>query len=192
MRPDLPGSVNFGFDVAGRGFKPNDPLSVALDGLSGRLRGLAASGGGKLTHAGDTWTFQQVGVGLGRTHLALDGSIDRTADLRFALTAQDLSLLSASGRGRLQANGTIRGPLASPDIVATAQGTDILYDGVALAQFDAKVDFDPTSQPAVVDRCASATAALPAPHSAQPGLHFRRSGCRRQPPICRCRRQGFT
>jgi translocation and assembly module TamB len=146
VRPDLPGSVNFGLDVGGRGFKPNAPLSVALDGISGRLRGLAASGGGKLTHAGDTWTFQQIRVGLGRTRLALDGSIDRSADLRFAVTAEDLSLLSASGRGRLQANGTIRGPLDSPDIVATAQGTDILYDGVSLAGFDAKVDFDPTSQ----------------------------------------------
>ncbi len=146
VRPDLPGSVNFGFDVGSRGFKPNDPLSVTLNGLSGRLRGLAASGGGKLTHAGDTWTFQQIRVGLGRTHLALDGSIDRSADLRFALTAEDLSLLSATGRGRLQADGTIRGPLDSPDIVATAHGTDILYDGVSLAGLDAKVDFDPTSQ----------------------------------------------
>jgi len=146
VRPDLPGSVNFGVDLGGRGFKPSAPLSVAIDGLSGRLRGLAASGGGKLTHAGDTWTFQQVRVGLGRTRLALDGSIDRSANLRFALTAEDLSLLSAGGRGRLQANGTIRGPLDSPDIVATAQGADVLYDGVSLAGFDAKVDFDPTSQ----------------------------------------------
>ena len=146
LRPDLPGSVNFGLEVGGIGFKPNAPLSVALDGLSGRLRGLAASGGGKLTHAGDTWTFQQVRVGLGRTRLALDGSIDRTANLRFALTAEDLSLVSASGRGLLQANGTIRGPLESPDVVASAQGTDILWDGVSLAGFDAKVDFDPTSQ----------------------------------------------
>jgi len=146
VRPDLPGSVNFGVEVGGRGFKPNAPLSVALDGLSGRLRGLAASGGGKLTHAGDTWTFQQVRVGLGRTHLALDGSIDRAANLRFAVTAEDLSLLSAGGRGRLQAAGTIRGPVASPDIVATARGAGILYDGISLSGFDAKVDFDPTSQ----------------------------------------------
>lgn len=146
VRPDLPGSVNFGMDVGGRGFKPNDPLSVTLDGLSGRLRGLAASGGGKLTHAGDTWTFQQIRVDLGRTRLALDGSIDRSADLRFALTAEDLSLISATGRGRLQAGGTIRGPLDSPDIVATAHGTDVLYEGVSLAAFDAKVNFDPTSR----------------------------------------------
>ena len=146
VRPDLPGSVNFGMDVGGRGFKPSDPLSVTLDGLSGRLRGLAASGGGKLTHAGDTWTFQQVRVGLGRTSLALDGSIDRSANLRFAVTAEDLSLLSADGRGRLQADGTIHGPVDSPDIVATAHGADILYEGVSLAGFDAKVDFDPTSQ----------------------------------------------
>jgi translocation and assembly module TamB len=146
LRPDLPGSVDFGIAIAGRGFKAGDPLSIDVDGLSGRLRGVAASGGGKLTHAGDMWTFQQVRIGLGRTRLALDGRIDRSADLRFAVTAGDLSLLSAGSRGRLQADGTIRGPVDSPDVIATAHGTDILYDGIALAGFDAKIDFDPTSQ----------------------------------------------
>ncbi|HEV2272047.1 MAG TPA: translocation/assembly module TamB domain-containing protein [Steroidobacteraceae bacterium] len=146
LRPDLPGSVGFGVTVAGRGFKPGDPISVTVDGIDGRLRGLAASGGGMLTHVGDAWTFQQVRVGLGRTHLALDGRIDRAADLRFALTAEDLSLLSAGSRGHVQADGTIRGPLATPDILAAAHGADILYQGVSLASFAAKVDFDPTSR----------------------------------------------
>lgn len=146
LRPDLPGSVNFGLAVGGRGFKPDDPLSVAIDGLSGRLRGVAANGGGKLTHSGDVWTFQQIRVGLGRTRLALDGRLDRTADLRFAVTAEDLSLLSAGARGHLQADGTIRGPLDMPDIVASARGADILYDGVSLSSFDAKMDFDPSSR----------------------------------------------
>ncbi|HEX4268059.1 MAG TPA: translocation/assembly module TamB domain-containing protein [Steroidobacteraceae bacterium] len=146
LRPDLPGSVDFGLEVAGRGFKAGDPISLTLEGLRGRLRGLAASGGGNLTHAGDTWTFQQLRVGLGRTRLALDGSIDRSADLRFAVTAEDLSLISADGRGQLQADGSIHGPLDSPDIVATAHGTGVLYDGVSLAAFNAKVDFDPTSR----------------------------------------------
>ena len=146
LRPDLPGSLNFGLAVDGRGFKPGDPITVAVNGLSGRLRGVAASGGGKLTHAGDTWNFQQVRVGLGRTRVSLDGRLDRVADLRFAVTAQDLSLLSAGSRGRLQASGTIRGPLDTPDILATAHGVDLLYDGVSLSSFDAKVDFDPTSR----------------------------------------------
>ncbi len=145
-RPDLPGSLDFGVAVSGRGFEAGDPISVTVAGLSGRLRGVAASGGGKLAYAGDTWTFQQIRVDLGGTRLALDGRIDRTADLRFGVTAQDLSLLSAGSRGRVQASGTIRGPLASPDILASARGADILYDGVSLASFDAKVDFDPTSR----------------------------------------------
>ncbi|HJS91315.1 MAG TPA: translocation/assembly module TamB domain-containing protein [Steroidobacteraceae bacterium] len=146
LRPDLPGSLNFGMALSGQGFNAGDPVRVAIDGLSGRLRGVAASGGGKLTHAGNTWTFQQVRLGLGRTRLALDGRIDRTADLRFAVTAQDLSLLSAGSRGHVEANGTIRGPLDGPDILASAKGADILYDGVSLAAFDARVDFDPTSR----------------------------------------------
>ncbi|MGH8270027.1 MAG: hypothetical protein ACRES1_08160, partial [Steroidobacteraceae bacterium] len=146
LRPDLPGSLNFAVAMAGRGFKAGDPLDVTVDGLSGRLRGVAASGGGKLTHAGDTWTFQQVRVDLGRTRLAVDGRLGRSADLRFAVTAEDLSLLSAGDRGRVQADGTIRGPLDAPDILASARGSDLLYDGVSLASFEAKVDFDPTSR----------------------------------------------
>lgn len=144
-RPDLPGSLAFGVAISGRGFKAGDPISVTVAGISGRLRGVAASGGGKLAYAGDTWTFQQIRVALGRTRLALDGRIDRTADLRFAVTAQDLSLLSAGSRGRVQASGTIRGPLDAPNVLATAQGEDIRYGGVSLAGFDAKVDFDPSS-----------------------------------------------
>ena len=146
LRSHLPGSVAFEVAIAGQGFKTGDPISVAVDGLSGQLRGLAASGGGKLTHAGDTWTFQRVRVGLGRTRLALDGRIDRAADLRFALAAEDLSLLSAGSRGHVEAAGTIRGRIDSPDIDATAHGADILFEGIALAGFDAKVDFDPTSR----------------------------------------------
>ncbi|MBW4053193.1 MAG: hypothetical protein HIU85_17380 [Proteobacteria bacterium] len=145
-RPDLPGSLNFGVAISGRGFKADDPISVTVSGLSGRLRGVAASGGGELTRAGDAWTFQRIRVGLGRTRLALDGRIDRTADVRFAVAAQDLSLLSAGARGTVQASGAVRGPLDSPDILATARGAGILYDGVSLASFDAKVDFDPTSR----------------------------------------------
>jgi translocation and assembly module TamB len=146
IRPDLPGSLDFGLEAAGRGFKASDSLSVQIEGLRGRLRGVPASGGGQLVHAGDTWTFQQVRVGLGHARLALDGRIDRAADLRFSVTAEDLSLLSAGSRGRVEASGTLRGPLAAPDINATAQGSDILYQGMALARFDAKLDFDPTSQ----------------------------------------------
>jgi translocation and assembly module TamB len=146
LRPDLPGSLDFGVTLSGRGFDAGDPLRVTIDGLSGRLRGVAASGGGTLAHAGDTWSFQRIRIGLGRTHLALDGRIDRAADLRFAVTAEDLSLLQAGGRGSVEANGTIRGQIASPDIRANAKGADILYDGVSLAAFDARVDFDPTSR----------------------------------------------
>jgi len=145
IRRDLPGSLNFGLAIAGRGFKAGDPLSVEIDDLGGRLRGVSASGGGRLTHTGDTWTFQQIRVGLGRTRLALDGHIDRTADLRFGVTAEDLSLLSAGSRGRLEAAGTIRGPLSAPAVVATGHGSDLLYEGMGLAGFDARIDFDPAS-----------------------------------------------
>jgi translocation and assembly module TamB len=146
LRPDLPGSLDFAVAISGQGFKAGDPISVAVNGLSGRLRGVAASGGGKLIRAGDTWRFQQVRVGLGRTRLALDGRLDRTADLRFAVAAEDLSLLSPGSRGHVDAAGTVLGPLDNLDINATARGADILFNGVSLGGFDARVDFDPSSR----------------------------------------------
>ena len=146
LRPDLPGRLGFDVAIDGQGFKSGDPLSVAVGGLSGRLRGVAASGGGNSYTRGTRGRSNRFAWDLGRTHVALDGRFDRSADLRFAVTAEDLSLLSAGSRGHVEANGTVRGPLASPDILATARGADILYEGLSLTAFDAKVDFDPSSR----------------------------------------------
>src|SRR5437879_3535576 len=92
------------------------------------------------------WQFDGVRVGLGRASLALDGRIGGEINLRFAVNAEDLSLLSADSRGQLKATGTIRGTLADPTIAATAHGAGIHYDGITLEGFDADIDFDPRPQ----------------------------------------------
>ena len=73
-------------------------------------------------------------------HLALDGRVNSEIDLRFAVNAEDLSVLSADSRGQLKAAGTIRGTLADPTIAATAHGGGIHYDGITLEGFDADIE----------------------------------------------------
>ena len=67
--------MNFGFSAAGEGFSSAAAFSVELKNIAGRLRGLAARGGGKLARRGKAWQFDAVRVGLGQTNLALDGKI---------------------------------------------------------------------------------------------------------------------
>jgi translocation and assembly module TamB len=64
-------------------------------------------------------------------------------DLRFAVSAEDLSLLAPGTRGQLKASGTVGGTFADPVIVATAHGGDLDYQGIKLESVDADVNFDP-------------------------------------------------
>ncbi|MGH8138897.1 MAG: translocation/assembly module TamB domain-containing protein [Steroidobacteraceae bacterium] len=146
LRADLPGKLDFALEAQGRGFDGNGDFSLEVRDLAGRLRGVPASGGGKLARIGAAWQFDNVRVGLGRANLALDGRVNQAFDLRFGLTAQDLSLLSPDSRGQLQASGTVRGTLQAPTIAATARGSGIHHDGMTLENFDAQIDFDPNPQ----------------------------------------------
>jgi translocation and assembly module TamB len=147
FRPDLPGKLDFTLAVAAQSFEPTGDITLDFSDFGGRLRGAAASGGGKLFHSGNTWAFENVRVGLGHTNIALDGRIDNQAasapvDLHFSVAAEDLSLLAADSRGELKASGTIRGTLADPVVAATAHGTGIHHEGIGLERIDADIDFD--------------------------------------------------
>jgi translocation and assembly module TamB len=147
LRPDLPGSVSLSLDAAGRGFDSRGEVRATLNGVSGRLRGLPASGGGTLMHSGTSWDFSNVRAGLGGTSLSLDGRldsrVDRPVDLRFALATRDLGLLASGSRGVIRASGSVSGTLAEPAVVATAHGSGIEHQGVKLEEFNADVNFNP-------------------------------------------------
>jgi translocation and assembly module TamB len=143
LRPDLPGNVSFALGLSGNGFAAGGDLTAAFSDLSGKLRGVAASGTGTVIRAGGTWGFSRVRVALGTTRLALDGHVSDRLDLRFAVTTEDLSLLAPGTRGHLEASGTVSGAPADPAIVASAHGGDFEYQGVKLEAFDADVNFNP-------------------------------------------------
>ncbi len=143
LRPDLPGSLTFDYSVSGRGFDPKGSLNIAFSGLSGKLRGAWASGSGALAHAGSTWTFSNLRVALGSTTLALDGQIDQRLNLRFALAAQDLSLLSPASKGHIRAAGTLGGTFTDPQFTGNAHAADVEYQGIKLKALDADIDFEP-------------------------------------------------
>lgn len=144
LRPDLPGKLNFSFEASGIGFGADKDFTVRVARIGGQLRNLTASGEGTISRRQkETWEFQNIKVELGRTQLALNGSVNGQFDLRFALETQDLGLISADSRGQLRAQGILRGTLAEPIVNATAKGSTLRHKGVTLSSFDAVVDFDP-------------------------------------------------
>jgi translocation and assembly module TamB len=143
LRPDLPGSLSFTFSANGRGFDSRGEASASFANLSGKLRGVGASGGGTVTRAGSAWGFDKVRIALGATSLALDGHIAERMDLRFAISATDLNVLTPEARGELKASGTLGGTPADPTLVMSAHGGDFQYQGVKLEAFDADVNFNP-------------------------------------------------
>jgi translocation and assembly module TamB len=146
LREDLPGKLSFNIAAQGHGFDGNGDFSIDVHEIAGRLRGVPASGGGRVVRTGAKWEFDKLRAGLGATNLALDGHINDVVDLRFALIAKDLSLLAPDSRGQLVGNGTIRGTLQEPAIAATAHGNAIQHQGIAVEDFDLDIDFDPNPQ----------------------------------------------
>jgi translocation and assembly module TamB len=142
FRADLPGALNFDYSISGHGFAKGD-LSASFNALSGKLRGAAASGAGSVAHAGKTWTFSNLRVGLGTSTLALDGQLDDQMNLRFALNTPDISLLAPGSHGQLRAAGTLQGTLADPAVVGNVHGIDLDYGGIKVKGVDADVDFEP-------------------------------------------------
>ena len=142
VRADLPGELDFSFAAAGNGFGDDGDFNLEVRDLSGRLRGVAASGGGKLGRRAQAWEFEGVRVGLGRTRIALDGRVAQEMDLTFAVDAEDLGLLARGSRGQLKAQGTLKGTSTDPVVEASVTGSDLLHDGIAVGNLDARIDFD--------------------------------------------------
>jgi translocation and assembly module TamB len=145
LRPELRGRIGFALTATGVGFGAEAPLSVRIERLSGEVRGQSARGSGQVMRDHRAWSFQHVRLKLGQTRLDLNGRIDNQVQLRFAL-AGDLRLISAADRGRIEASGSIDGPLAAPQVRASLRGVDLHVGANSLASVAADVDFDPTSR----------------------------------------------
>ncbi|HVY80417.1 MAG TPA: hypothetical protein VG994_05490, partial [Steroidobacteraceae bacterium] len=151
VRADLPGKLDFGFTASGLGFG-NDNFEVEIRGLHGRLRGTPASGAGRIARNKNAWRFSQTRLVLGGTTIAADGSVADALNLRFAVDSEDLSLLQPDSRGKLHAQGTLRGTLQDPVIEADVRGGGLLHRGVSLESIGGTIDFDATgSHPSKIE-----------------------------------------
>ncbi len=144
LRADLPGRLDFDFRASGAPFSSAGSIDFSLARLSGKVRGLSASGSGQFSRPADSkdWQFSDVDLLWGRTHIQLDGSLGVPRDIRFAVDADDLSLLDPDARGRVSARGRYAGTNDEPVLLFKARGADFEWRGYQADTFDADVDID--------------------------------------------------
>jgi len=144
LRPGFAGALDFNLRARGAPFGADGDLDVAFSDLTGRLRGNAASGSGRVLRHGEDWTFEKLRLRAGNTSLALDGDLGakRNLNLEFSLDADNLALLAEGARGELHATGRIGGTSDAPIIKLNAQGSGIQHEDVTVDRFTANIDLD--------------------------------------------------
>ena len=143
LRHDLPGKLSFDFQANGSRLGSSADFSVAVQRLTGELRGLRARADGRIARRGGRWQLTRVQAALGGTALSLDGTVGERVDLDFRLAADDLALIDPGITGRLDAQGKLRGPRAKPSINVSARGSKLHYRYVSVSKLDSRIDFDP-------------------------------------------------
>jgi translocation and assembly module TamB len=145
LRSALPGRLNFELDAQGRGFGKGGSISVDVKNITGRLRGAPARGSGQFSIMGELLRFKDIDFSAGGLRLELDGDLSpRRNDLQFRLFADDLGVLAENGKGKLRADGTLRGSANAMKIHLDADGENIVLGDFSTRRLSADVDLDPT------------------------------------------------
>src|SRR5690606_31187699 len=115
LRKGLDGALDFQLAASGAPFG-SENLDLSFRNVSGRLRGMPATGTGHVIKRGENWEFDSVRMRAGTTRVALDGSIGptRPLDLEFGIETENLALLAEGARGRLRADGILSGSSRTP------------------------------------------------------------------------------
>lgn len=154
-RAGLDGKVGFALIAEGRTGGKNAGVDIDLRQLGGRLRGAAASGGGKLRIAKGDYRFDAVDVSFGGFDLELDGLLSETRrDLNFRIKANDLAVLAPGATGSLTAKGVLRGTANSMRVLLEANGDAVKLPMMQIGRLRAAIDVDPltgASAPATID-----------------------------------------
>jgi len=143
LRPGFRGALDFRLTASGAPFG-DENLDLAFSGLSGKLRGNAASGNGHVVKHGEDWTFDSVRLRAGTTSLAIDGSLGPTQPLNldFSIDADNLGLIAEGASGTLHARGKLAGSSGAPLIRLDAQGQGIEHDDLRVDKLSATIDLD--------------------------------------------------
>ncbi|QVL47574.1 MAG: translocation/assembly module TamB domain-containing protein [Thiocapsa sp.] len=117
-------------------------LTAALEGLSGELRGYPVSATGDFALAEGRLVIDGFRAESGPSMLRIDGALDTSLDLRFALDSPDLASLYPGASGRVQASGAVSGGVGSPRLQVELNAGDVGIAEHGILRLSALADLD--------------------------------------------------
>ncbi|MFB1490823.1 MULTISPECIES: translocation/assembly module TamB domain-containing protein [unclassified Thiocapsa] len=126
----------------GRFTETGPALTAALEGLSGELRGYPVSATGGFELAEGRLKIDAFRARSGPSTLRIEGALDGSLDLRFALDSPDLASLYPGAVGRGQASGSVSGAFGSPRLQIELNAGDLGIAGHRIARLSALADLD--------------------------------------------------
>lgn len=135
-------SGRIGFSAATHGSLDDDgPVAfLAVDTVTGTLRGQPLSGKAQTTVDGTDYTLAGVSVAWGPARGAVGGRVGERLDLSFELDVPDLSLAVPAATGSLHTQGQARGSLSLPQLQATLTADELGFQDHRIATLTANVN----------------------------------------------------
>ncbi len=142
VRTPLHGRINVSVQGDGEGFSPMKRLVARISRFDGTVRGLPASGSGRVTAQADNWRFDDVRLVFGSANLRAHGEFGEHTQFGWQLRVDRLGDFVAGGGGSLRSDGSLSGNGATRAVRGTLIGHNLAYKSLRAAQLSAEVDFD--------------------------------------------------
>ena len=137
---EFPGSVNV--EVSSQGLINEDgpQLNADIKHLSGRLRGQALGGSGRVRLAGETLNIDDFSLTHGTTQVDANGEIDSQIALDFKVDSPDLGTLLPELAGAISMTGSLSGTKDAPLLNASGSADNVAYAENSLSSLRFSID----------------------------------------------------
>ncbi len=126
---NLPGSLDGNLATQGSWADGVLATELHIDTLKGQLRGYPLSASGAVSYREGALNIPGLNAAVGRTTLALQGTLQEQVALDLQLNSPDLQELLPELGGSLQAEATVRGSRQEPAIAMDLQGENLAFSG---------------------------------------------------------------
>ena len=109
--------------------------------LSGQLAGYDVGGGGSVEYRDSAWSVDNFHLTDGRNVLELHGTANEELDVDFLFTGEQLDALLPALKGRVNAQGSLRGTRKQPHLALELKSDGISYEDYSFASVAADIDF---------------------------------------------------
>ncbi len=141
-RPEWPGELALEARSSGRITDDGPEAAIVLERLAGTLRGFPVEGRLRGEYAAGRLVLDEARLRSGEARAAASGHLGESLALDWSLDAPRLEPLWPGLTGGLEAEGTARGPLGSPRIVAEYAGREVALGELAVARFEGRAAVD--------------------------------------------------